>query len=230
MKVINKKNPNPKQITPETVDVRSGGKKFKKVDEENNGLKNAIFLVKNEAGNYLFAKPAKDKEADKTAYEQAEAAYRAAIEQFNQLSSDKQTSEAYNAVEEAKKNRDNAFKAMKAQWEYKTFDSDDAAVTAGAYKLVSGEEGKFEITGLAYGNYKLVEIQSPQGYAKRTEAKEFTVAADSYKDENTLEVLNKKITIPQTGGIGTIIFTVVGLAIMGGAIVAMRKRELAESK
>ncbi|MGB4609130.1 MAG: LPXTG cell wall anchor domain-containing protein [Saccharofermentanales bacterium] len=34
---------------------------------------------------------------------------------------------------------------------------------------------------------------------------------------------NKEITIPQTGGIGTVIFVVAGLAIMAFAVIAMRR-------
>ncbi|MCD3466858.1 LPXTG cell wall anchor domain-containing protein [Streptococcus equi subsp. zooepidemicus] len=37
-------------------------------------------------------------------------------------------------------------------------------------------------------------------------------------------VINKKITIPQTGGIGTVIFTIAGLAIMIGSGYVMVRR------
>ncbi|WP_414617026.1 LPXTG cell wall anchor domain-containing protein [Streptococcus equi] len=36
--------------------------------------------------------------------------------------------------------------------------------------------------------------------------------------------MNKKITIPQTGGIGTVIFTIAGLAIMIGSGYVMVRR------
>ena len=38
-----------------------------------------------------------------------------------------------------------------------------------------------------------------------------------------LKVNNKKVTIPQTGGIGTVIFAVVGLGLMGFAAYAMKR-------
>ena len=96
--------------------------------------------------------------------------------------------------------------------------------------------GKFEITGLAYGNYTLEEKTAPKNYAKITTPIPFTIEKDSYTKEangisyngdstiDAKQVKNKEIIIPQTGGMGTMIFMVVGMALMGGAFIAMRKR------
>ncbi|HFZ9920536.1 TPA: LPXTG cell wall anchor domain-containing protein, partial [Streptococcus agalactiae] len=43
------------------------------------------------------------------------------------------------------------------------------------------------------------------------------------------KVVNKKVTIPQTGGIGTILFTIIGLSIMLGAVVIMKRRQSEEA-
>lgn len=113
--------------------------------------------------------------------------------------------------------------------------------------LTSGADGVFEIKGLAYGNYKLEEKKPPEGYAKRSGDVPFEVKEGSYdglgnitykklanegsaeykqgtEALDALQVKNKKVSIPQTGGMGTMIFMVAGLALMGGAFIAMRKR------
>ncbi|MFR6437082.1 MAG: LPXTG cell wall anchor domain-containing protein, partial [Peptoniphilaceae bacterium] len=83
--------------------------------------------------------------------------------------------------------------------------------------------------------YELVEVKAPDKYALLDSPIEFTVDDKSYTKEfpegdaapvpaDPKEVDNKPLTIPQTGGMGTMIFMVAGLALMGGAFVAMRKR------
>ncbi|WP_249324564.1 LPXTG cell wall anchor domain-containing protein [Helcococcus kunzii] len=37
------------------------------------------------------------------------------------------------------------------------------------------------------------------------------------------KVINKKVTIPQTGGVGTLVFTIIGLVVMTGAGVVLVK-------
>ena len=114
-------------------------------------------------------------------------------------------------------------------------------------KLVSDAQGKFEIVGLEKGTYKLVETKAPGKYAK-LEDQEFTVGKGTYashengvKYEGTENVVNgtgneaqrvdnKLVTIPQTGGIGTIIFTAIGLAIMASAVIAIKKRQATEAR
>lgn len=107
-------------------------------------------------------------------------------------------------------------------------------------KLTSGEDGTFEITGLKYDRpngtkYELVEVKAPDKYALLDSPIEFTVDDTSYNKTpaqgdaaavpaDPKEVDNKPLTIPQTGGMGTMIFMVAGLALMGGAFIAMRKR------
>ncbi len=123
--------------------------------------------------------------------------------------------------------------------------------------LQSDANGLFEIKGFEYSRwkkteldgseteikheYKIKEVKFPEGYAgnKDTEIP-FTVDKDSYKTdatgypENTHDaqgnmlVKNKDLTIPPTGGIGTVIFAVAGIALMGGAFIAIKKRSAEE--
>lgn len=141
--------------------------------------------------------------------------------------------------------KDVYFKAYaKAANAYTWVESKDAA---NVVKLISDKQGKFEITGLEKGTYKLVETKAPQGYAKKTEEEMFKVDAGTYdkhangvtyESDNTLEndtkgeaqrVNNKKVSIPQTGGIGSLIFVVAGLAIMGFAYASYRKSQYQEA-
>ena len=118
--------------------------------------------------------------------------------------------------------------------------------------LRSIADGTFEIKGLEFSSWKkqkwngtamvdgdqkthkwnLVEVKAPTDYAINTTPVDFTVDKTSYfKDptiagpvaQDPLKVNNKKVTIPQTGGIGTVIFAVVGLGLMGFAAYAMKR-------
>lgn len=106
--------------------------------------------------------------------------------------------------------------------------------------ITSGENGTFEIKGLEYvrpdgTKYFLQEIKAPEKYALLDKEIPFTVNDTSYyKDATAIDLVdadpqkvdNKKITIPQTGGMGTIAFILVGLALMAGAFVAIRRRSV----
>lgn len=112
--------------------------------------------------------------------------------------------------------------------------------------LTSDEQGRFEISGLAYAkDYALEEKTAPEGYAKldaKEEQLKFEVKEGSYSTEgvninyneadetnSAQQIKNKKVTIPQTGGIGSLIFIVAGLALMGVAFVAMKRRNTVEA-
>ncbi|MWV57006.1 MULTISPECIES: SpaH/EbpB family LPXTG-anchored major pilin [Streptococcus] len=117
--------------------------------------------------------------------------------------------------------------------------------------LKSATDGSFEIKGLKYdpigttgelataGNgskkYYLQEIKAPAGYVVLADRIEFEVNQTSYnKTPTTIESNtgdadpqnvknNKRPNIPHTGGIGTIIFVVSGLALMGLALFGLKK-------
>ncbi|SYZ79033.1 SpaH/EbpB family LPXTG-anchored major pilin [Trichococcus shcherbakoviae] len=110
------------------------------------------------------------------------------------------------------------------------------AAQADATQLsVDGTTGAFEIKGLAYGDlgaastYTLVEVVTPTGYVTMNPV-DFTIDATTYTNTTVtispLPIRNvKRPMIPQTGGMGTILFTVAGLAMMTVSVVALKKKE-----
>lgn len=118
---------------------------------------------------------------------------------------------------------------------------------------ISDNDGKLKFTGLATGEYELVETKAPEGYALNNEVQNVKIAAE-YNENGTLKsysimindqntstytatydgdgsiteinddtktsiIKNTKLSqLPSTGGMGTYIFTFVGVTLMAGAM------------
>lgn len=100
-----------------------------------------------------------------------------------------------------------------------------------------------KLNGLAAGDYWLVETEAPDGYNGITAPIKITIAksadtdvnnwtinkGDTQEDDKIIDIENSTGTIlPGTGGMGTILFTVVGialiLAIAASFVISRRKR------
>ena len=257
MTITNKKdNNNPPPIEPNTPKVVTGGKKFVKMEKgTTTRLAGAEFVIRdsNDANAKYLA--VKDNAAASVKAEDAYKAYVKAINDYNEaiakegatednvsITIGKETqptvgkTEINKKIEALRKAYEEAYRSAAAKYEW--VDSKDDAM-----KLVSDGDGKFEVTGLNFGTYYLEETKAPKGFALATNRFKFEVTKNSYSAnvetqinyevdktvKDALRVDNTKVSIPQTGGIGTVIFTVVGISLMAGAFIAMRKRTAEEN-
>ena len=98
------------------------------------------------------------------------------------------------------------------------------------------KDGLVTIVGFDNGVYYLEETEAPAGYNKITDRKEFTIADGNlnatfndgiYSTGSGVHVVNKTGTmLPETGGIGTLLFTVLGgsTALGTGVVLVTKKR------
>lgn len=84
-------------------------------------------------------------------------------------------------------------------------------------EAASDEDGIVTVYGLAYGTYYLVETKAPEGYQLLNAPVQVQIDSESHTQERIITVVNSKFDLPQTGGMGTMLFTVVGMACVGGA-------------
>lgn len=121
----------------------------------------------------------------------------------------------------------------------KLSDGHYAVDPAGETKLVTGADGKIIIDGLNVGNYKLKETKAPDNFNLMQGEKDVTIEQNGEAQEKHLlantndkeksksaywyqTVVDKRISgLPATGGMGTTIFMVAGIAVMACAVVAL---------
>lgn len=250
--IKNKKNPNPNPITPPEVTVTSGGIRFVKTDDNNANplrLMGGKFIISNQDGKYLYYKTEAQLDADQTALKNAEDALKKLVDEYNALSAEEQNGQTgtdkKTAIDQKATEIAGLKKKASIQYTWKDGFGTKDKLSENLVVLTPNSQGYMEITGLDFGDYTLVEIEAPKGYAIPADGQKFpfTVDKDSYnnlannvnfgKDDiidssatdttKAQRLVNKKVTIPQTGGIGTVLFTVVGVGLMAGAVMAMKK-------
>lgn len=248
--VKNWKSENPEPLNPHEPKVIHYGKRFVKADKgTNKSLEGAKFVIKfksftsehltAQTNKYLARKKAEETNADRVAYLEARAIY----EDMFKEGSGKTQAEANTYY-----NQNVKPKFEELNTEYKWVDSTVTAATGdkefenkdNLVVLESDKAGRFAIDGLPEGTYELVEVKAPKGYALPSNNFEFSVNANSFnaegdvkyeaenkevtvsKDTTAKRIDNSNLSIPQTGGIGSIIFVVAGLMIMGLAAYKMK--------
>ena len=243
----------PNIITPTPPKVTVGGKRFVKTNQDGSKrLAGAEFKIKNLNNGTDNGKFLKITGTDNNnAYITAEKAYNDAIQAVNDAlkkgeisatnkvtidSQDYDNKEAaMNKVKELEDARNKAFVGANLKYEW--------VEESKATTFNTNADGQFEVKGLAYGKYQAVETKAPAGFALPTNGGtfEFTVMEGSYDgkptgveadhigyadNQDTIQgqkIVNNDVTIPQTGGMGTVLFTVVGISLMAGAVVAMKR-------
>ncbi len=135
--------------------------------------------------------------------------------------------------------------------------ADNTVISTGEFVSVANANGVL-LSGLAEGNYIIAETKAPSGYNDLAEDIMFSIfrmddseAAQYYQgslknfyeigdtpdtkklnESSTvlLTVLNYKgLVLPSTGGMGTLIFTIIGISIMGCVIVLLITRKKRDS-
>ncbi len=94
--------------------------------------------------------------------------------------------------------------------------------------LTTDASGKVVSPALNCQTYFIVETKAPNGYSLLDEAVMVTVVPDTLQDIITLEIPNEKGNLlPETGGMGTTSFTVMGsvLIVAAAVLLVLKKKQ-----
>ena len=115
---------------------------------------------------------------------------------------------------------------------------DNGNIIAGIETLITDNEGKASISGLAAGTYQLIEYEAPAGYNKLDAPVSVELKEQKTGDKVTGVVSSVKeianstgSMLPSTGGIGTTIFYLIGaILVIGAGVVFVTRRRMHSDK
>lgn len=192
------------------IDFEIYGVKFKKTDDgifgtdfANQGIKGAEFLLKAKevAGNQTDTIPA-------NAY----------VVGF----SDDGHGYKYMTTEQAPENNTSTSDVTYGA----TFAQIKETAKANGFVYTSGDDGNFEVTGLAIGKYALTEIKAPTGYQKLDNDFDFEITKTSYNGDSLAIENTRKPNMPLTGSEKLVILAGAGLLVVGAyAVISSKKKK-----
>lgn len=94
----------------------------------------------------------------------------------------------------------------------------DTSLMQKTAEYTTTEDGKVVMYGLAYGTYYIVETKAPADYHLLTAPIVVEIDENSHTEAEQVTVYNSKFVLPETGGMGTTVFTVVGIVLLGSAL------------
>lgn len=102
---------------------------------------------------------------------------------------------------------------------------DQSATTGVVTELEVASDGTLKVSGLELGTYVVTETKAPEGYSKLAEPLSLTIKDDNLDGKEDTgkvtgyfgkDIENSKVYIlPVTGGMGTLLFSVIGIVFMG---------------
>ena len=106
----------------------------------------------------------------------------------------------------------------------------DEALTQKASSVTTDANGNAIVYGLAYGQYFLVEVKAPENYHLLSSPVDVILDDVSHLEAAAVKVANSsEFLLPSTGGSGTVVLTIVGIAMLlcGAAVLLLgrKKRE-----
>lgn len=94
------------------------------------------------------------------------------------------------------------------------------------YETKSDNNGMVWFYGLDYGTYYIVETKAPDGYNLLSEPITVEIDGSSHLEANKVTVINTKFALPETGGMGTAVFTAAGIGILSvGMLLLISERK-----
>ncbi|CAM3231211.1 SpaA isopeptide-forming pilin-related protein [Vagococcus fessus] len=99
-----------------------------------------------------------------------------------------------------------------AEFEVKTKDGKSVG------KLVTNAKGEAKLADLALGSYQLIETKAPSGYKILSKPINFEITEKETNIKLTVKNTKNKTYLPNTGGMGTLVFYAVGGLLMVGSL------------
>lgn len=126
----------------------------------------------------------------------------------------------YKEVTDENNNKVKHFAKFDGNMKFAGWTTDEAEAT----EITTGTNGTVTINGLDLGTYKFKEVTAPNGYSLNTadEAGKLELKAGETTAtaivEGTAAMSDTKLgSLPSTGGMGTYLFTIIGVVVMAGA-------------
>ena len=85
-------------------------------------------------------------------------------------------------------------------------------------KLVTNAKGEAKLADLALGSYQLIETKAPSGYKILSKPINFEITEKETNIKLTVKNTKNKTYLPNTGGMGTLVFYAVGGLLMVGSL------------